>query len=339
MAIHTFASALEQVPADTLPHLLLGNGFSRACRDDIFNYGALFDRADFNSLSPLAREAFGILGTTDFEIVMRALRSAAELLRAYAPEHPNIGVRMREDAAGLREILVRAIAQSHPDHPGEIGSTKYAACRQFLSKFKNIYTLNYDLLLYWALMNTDLPPQVRFDDGFRTPEGGAGEYVTWDSDRHTQNVFYLHGALHIFDAKTEIQKYTWANTGIRLIDQIRAALVNDLYPIFVAEGESAQKFEHIQHSAFLSKAYRSFQAIGGTLVVYGHAMAPNDDHVIRLIGRGRKVKQLIVGLYGDPESDSNRAIRIKVDELKAMRPAAKPLDAVFFDAASAQVWG
>jgi hypothetical protein len=236
-------------------------------------------------------------------------------------------------------MLVRAIAQSHPDHPGEIASAKYAACRQFLAQFKNIYTLNYDLLLYWALMNADLPPEVRFDDGFRTPESGVEEYVTWDSDRYAQNVFYLHGALHIFDARTEIQKYTRSNTGIRLIDQIRAALTNDLYPIFVAEGESTQKFEHIQHSAFLSKAYRSFQAISGTLVVYGHSMAPNDDHVIRLIGRGKKVKQLIVGLYGDPESDSNRAILLKVEQLKAMRPATKPLEALFFDAASAHVWG
>ena len=93
-SLPTFATVLESVPDGTTPHLLLGNGFSRACRDDVFNYGALFERADFNSLSPLAREAFGILSTTDFEVVMRALKSAAQLLRAYAPSHPEIAADM-----------------------------------------------------------------------------------------------------------------------------------------------------------------------------------------------------------------------------------------------------
>lgn len=61
-------------------HALLGNGFSRACRDDIFAYGALFDRADFSALSTSAREAFDALSTHDFEIVVHTLRQAARLL-------------------------------------------------------------------------------------------------------------------------------------------------------------------------------------------------------------------------------------------------------------------
>lgn len=259
MPLVTFEGALERVRDGRVPHLLLGNGFSRACREDIFAYTALFDRADFNRLSPLARQSFDLLGTTDFEVVMRALRDAAPLMAIYAPDRPDIGRRFQEDADGLREVLVRAIADNHPGYPGEIVPERYAACRRFLSRFDNIYTLNYDLLLYWAVMQSEIPPPVRSDDGFRTPEEGEQEYVTWEPGRHAQNIHYLHGALHIFDASTEVQKYTWTNTGIRLIDQIRAALNNGLYPIFVAEGESAQKFERIRHSDFLSKAYRSFR--------------------------------------------------------------------------------
>jgi hypothetical protein len=187
-------------------------------------------------------------------------------------------------------------------------------------------------------MQSELPPPVRSDDGFRTPEDGEQEYVTWEPGRHAQNIHYLHGALHIFDAGIEVQKYTWTNTGIRLIDQIRAALNNGLYPIFVAEGESTHKFERIRHSDFLSKAYRSFQEIGNALFIYGHAMAPNDDHIIRLIGRG-KVTQLFVGLYGDADSEGNRLIKRRVENLQGMRPPRRPLEASFFDASSAHVWG
>ena len=64
-------------------HALLGNGFSRACRDDIFAYGALFDRADFAALSGSARAAFDALATRDFEVVIGALRQGSRLLPLY----------------------------------------------------------------------------------------------------------------------------------------------------------------------------------------------------------------------------------------------------------------
>ena len=336
--LQTFGTALGHVRGGGAPHLLVGNGFSRACREDIFAYGALFDRADFARLSPLARRSFDALETRDFEIVMRALRSAARLLALYAPRDRQLAARMTEDANGLREVLVRAIADNHPAWPGEIPAERYAACRRFLSHFRNIYTLNYDLLLYWALMHDEIPPQVGTDDGFRTPDEGEPEYVTWEPGRHGQNIYYLHGALHVFDGGTEVQKYTWSNTGVRLIDQIRAALDNGLYPIFVAEGESAHKFERIRHSDFLSKAYRSFQEIRNALFVFGHAMAPNDEHIIRLLGRG-KISQLFVGLYGDPNGDQNQFIRRTAERLRGMRPARRPLTVEYYDAASARVWG
>ena len=141
MRLLTFKQALAAVRDGKTPHLLLGNGFSRAYRDDIFAYGALFDRADFNALSPLAREAFAILATTDFEVVMRALRDAARLIRLYAPDHPDLAARMVEDVTGLREVLVRAIANNHPAWPGQIADDQYAACKRFLAHFANLYTL------------------------------------------------------------------------------------------------------------------------------------------------------------------------------------------------------
>lgn len=246
---------------------------------------------------------------------------------------------MRRDADALREVLVRAIADNHPAWPGEISSQSYTACRHFLAHFKNIYTLNYDLLLYWALMQDEIdPPQLRSDDGFRTSIENGEEYVTWESGRHGQNIFYLHGALHVFDAGTEVQKYTWANTGVRLIEQVRAALQTNRYPIFVAEGESSHKLVRIRHSDFLAKAYRSFQEIGNALFVFGHSMAQSDDHILRLICRG-KIKQLFVGLYGDEDSEQNLFIRRRVEQLQGMRGTRKRLEVEYYDARSARVWG
>src|SRR3546814_6226682 len=58
---------------------------------------------------------------------------------------------------------------------------------------------------------------------------------------HGQRVHYLHGALHLFDAGAELQKYTWVNTGKPLLEQAREAMGADKFPLFVAEGRSDER--------------------------------------------------------------------------------------------------
>lgn len=246
---------------------------------------------------------------------------------------------LREDANSLKNVLVQAIAGNHPDHPDAVTEIQYKACRQFLGHFETMYTVNYDLLLYWTLMRKEHPPEIKCDDGFRQPDDGPQDYVTWEPDNiKQQNVHYLHGALHIFDSPTEVQKYTWANTGVRLIVQIRDALERDLYPLFVSEGESAQKLEHINHSGFLSKASRSFVSIGGSLFIYGHSLDANDDHIIRLIPKSN-VKQLFVSIYGDEKSEDNKRIIKRAMGLPLERRKKTSLDVYFYRSDSANVWG
>lgn len=326
-------------------HALLGNGFSRACRDDIFSYGALFDRADFSDLSSYCREAFTALETTDFEVVIKALKSAAVLLNTYEPEASDIVALMQSDAEKLREVLVRAIAGSHPAWPGEIARESYVACRSFLSNFERVYTLNYDLLLYWAYMQDELEPALECDDGFRKPDEPQ-DYVTWEVENsYEQKIYYLHGALHLFDAGSELQKYTWLNTGVRLIDQVRAALAASKYPLFVSEGTSTEKLERIKHSGYLHRGLASMPKVTGSMFVYGLSFAENDDHVLRMIEIG-KIDHLYVSLFGDPDADANvliveRAMKL-VENRKARnagRRRPQELQIEFYSAQSARVWG
>ncbi len=336
----SFQDAIAQ--AKGKKHALLGNGFSRACRNDIFAYDKLFERADFTKLSPSAKDAFEVLETTDFEIVMEALKRASKLVKLYTnKEHSDLAEQFEKDSDGLREVLVSAIADSHPERPGDINLEQYQACRQFLANFDDIYSINYDLLLYWALMQDEIKPEVGHDDGFRQPDEGPQPWVSWDSSAHGQNVYYLHGALHIYEAGSEIQKYTWCNTKLALIDQVRTALEDEKYPLFVAEGSSDQKMARIIRSSFLGRAYRSFENIGGSLYAYGLSMAESDAHILRAIARS-KVEKLFVSVYGDPDEDANRAMIERASRLPEDRQAArrrKKLDVVFYDAAKAKVWG
>jgi hypothetical protein len=336
--ILTFHEALKNSETAKHRHLLLGNGFSIACRPDIFVYGKLFERANFADNSR-ARKVFDALGTSDFERVIRALRDYSRINPVYAPNGAGAQEASLADADALREVLVRTIASSHPERPADIAPAEYECCKKFLSNFERIFTLNYDLLLYWALMQDGIKPEVKCDDGFRKPDGGAdADYVSWEPENiHGQNIYYLHGALHVFDAGVEIQKYTWVNTGVALIDQIRDALNHNFFPLFVAEGTSAEKMQRIKHSDFLSKAYRSFIPIQGALFLYGHSLSEADGHILRLIAKGQ-MSQLYVSIYGDPETASNKAIMQKGQGLVAQRSGKRPLSVYFFDAKSAQVW-
>src|SRR5262249_23680520 len=148
----------------------------------------------------------------------------------------------------------------------------------------------------------------------------------------------LHGALHIFDADHELKKYTWVRTGIRLIDQIRVALEDGLYPLIVAEGTSREKMSKILHSMYLSRGYRSFAKIHHNLFIYGLSFSENDHHWFELIRKGN-VKSLFISLHGDPESEGNRAIRNRANQIKAERGRRRPLAMNFFKAETARIWG
>jgi Domain of unknown function (DUF4917) len=338
MALYTFQEAIAEAQQYNKRHALLGNGFSIACRPKIFTYGKLYEQADFSKISPTAKLAFEALGTQDFERVIKVLRDSAQVIEAYgAPAE--LALRLRQDADGLRELLVQTIASSHPEWPGAIEDREYGACREFLNNFDCIYTLNYDLLLYWTKMHTAEGERPDSDDGFRTPEDDPeATYVVWEPGQsRSQSMWFLHGALHIFDSGTEVQKYTWSKTGVRLIDQIREALGKNYFPIFVSEGTSPEKYERIRHNDYLAKAYRSFESIQGALFIYGHSLAENDDHYLRCIRKG-KILHLYVGLYGDPNSDSNKFIIRRADQLSAGR-RGKALAVTYYDAASANVWG
>ena len=346
-------------------HLLLGNGFSIACCPEIFTYGSLFERADF-SRTPNLDKVFDVLGTNDFEKVIRALDDASKTVPIYADDisatnevvnevAKEMAKEMAKGALALKDILIHTIADNHPNIPNEIADMQFWACRKFLYYFLGnendkgkVYTLNYDLLLYWALMHDDMgfdePIELDTNDGFGRDENTDPDFVDWMGERipSQQRVHYLHGALHLFDAGSELQKYTWSNTALPLLEQARTAMLNDKFPLFVAEGASEQKLTKIKHSAYLYHSYKSFtqqmKQAKDALFIFGHKLDKTDDHILECIIEG-KIPQVYVSLYGDPESKENKRIRSSAKQLEARRGDKNPLKVEFFDADSANIWG
>ncbi len=348
-----FSEAITDSRQFSKRHLLIGNGFSIACCPDIFHYGSLFSAADFSN-NPELVKVFEVLGTQDFEIAIKNLEAGALLAGIYPPGHADAAGKMLADANALKEILLTAIAENHPDVPSDISHDKFWACRRFLSRFLGqqndgqVFSLNYDLLLYWTLMHEDSPFATAIDlvtnDGFGNDEDDPmADYVVWQGEvaAHSAKVHFLHGALHLFDAGTELQKFTWVRTNDRLIDQARRAINDNKYPLFVTEGSSAQKKAKIRHNAYLYQGFKQLTANAQQgrhcFFVLGHSLADNDDHILRRFGTGR-FKKLYVSLFGNPGSPSNQQIIAKANTLTAMRPDKFPLEVAFYDAATANPW-
>lgn len=348
----TFEAAIEESTSFAKRHLLLGNGFSIACRADIFHYGSLFAQADFSGC-PEAASVFALLGTQDFEVAIRALENAALIAPAYVSSGVGAIAKMRAHAAALKEILIQTIAGNHPAVPPEIDDAKFWACRAFLGHFLatggQVFTLNYDLLLYWTLMHDDnpfgTPVNLAKNDGFGNDEDDPdAEYVVWQGEvgAHDARVHFLHGALHLFDSGSELKKYTWVRKGVPLVEQAREAIDNNAYPLFVAEGTSAQKKAKIRHNAYLYQGFKQFTANVRTgthcFFIFGHSLAANDDHILTRMARG-KFRKLYVGIYGDPLAEDNQRMMNRANELSVQRNAKSPLDVTFYDASTAKVWG
>lgn len=351
--IITFEEALALSRVYKKRHLLLGNGFSIAYKHDIFTYRSLLEEADFTGI-PEVRRVFDALDTVDFEMIIRTLQESAKLLSVYGA-NPGLQKKIEDHSEQLKTLLVQTIAGKHPEGPFDVQEEQYQNVRKFLSHFigenaeGNIYTLNYDLLLYWAVMHeeSEMPIVLEKSDGFGKEDGNEdADYVIWhgETNAHSQRLHYLHGALHLFDAGKELKKFTWINTGKRLIEQARQAMDEGMYPLFVAEGNSEQKLTKIKHSGFLYHSFKSFTTMMSTgthcLFVYGHSLAANDMHILHKIASG-KVPQVFISIYGDVNSSTNKAIVATANYLieeRARLNVKHPLSVTYYDAETANVW-
>lgn len=326
-------------------HLLLGNGFSIAC-DPLFCYGSLFDYAANNGLSERVKAVFAYLGTNNFEGVMRLLQHGSWLTEHYAGSAGKpTAIAMAEDLASVKNSLVSALTRTHFARPYDVNDARLATCRAFLEPFFNVFTLNYDLLLYWVCMSD--PRLMRRDCFGASDDEPDAKYVVFN-DRlgGNQGILFIHGALHLYAAGGEVRKHTWSRTGIPLIDSIRAALDVGNYPLFVAEGMAQKKKEQIEASSYLSYCLGKLGRIKGPLVIYGWAMGQSDQHILDTIAYNADLPTLYVGLYGDPESESNRATRAAADAVVAQRreyiarhgSRGEPLEIKHFDSATVPAW-
>jgi hypothetical protein len=339
MKLHTFSECLEIAEKSSgKNHLLLGNGFSISLFPEIFNYKKLADEIKSEKI----KNIFKSFNTNDFEYVLRKLTDALEVTKLYK-ESKKLTKEIEEDAENLKKILIDAISKCHPLNPKSISEEQYFSCRNFLNNFSGkIYTLNYDLILYWVLMHflDDEENRLPCDDGFRT-SGENEDVISWEIGReHDQNINYIHGALHIFSKNDEITKYTWRNKDSSIIEQVRESLQNSNYPVFITEGNNKHKIARINANSYLGRSISSLKSIRGNLFIFGHSLRGEDDHIFNIINevKGKKsngVSNVFVSVYGDINTKDNQQI---VNKIKKWERDYDRRKYYIYEASSAKVW-
>lgn len=324
--MQTFQEAIDSIDEGSKPSVLLANGFSQAWNAQIFNYESLLQAADFRDRDAVIRYLFECLETFDFEAVSKHLTAAETVLNVYDSDSPLIE-RIVSDREVLKNSLINAISNTHPDLPRDITDEQYVAVRTFLSQFNQIFSINYDLLFYWARNKRGLAPEnYSTDDGFRAQ-------CRWEGNGTDQEVHFLHGGLHIYDTGRYIKKHACTDEGDTIIEQVRENLEHGNFPLFVSEPTHEKKKQRIDHNPYLSYCFKALGDLRGSLFIHGHSMDENDKHIFDKIKESR-VSKVFVSIYGDEYTAAN--MRTRANAIAFLQGGGKSVE--FYQAESAPVW-
>jgi hypothetical protein len=295
--------------------LLLGNGASRTVWDK-FGYSSLYEAAQSvqmeHQLSPKDITIFKAMDNTeDFERVLAALWVTQTICNALNQDVEAV----RERYESIQQALIETVKAVHV--PWEYISDKvlpklYSA----ILPYQVIYTTNYDLLLYWAIM-TEYPP--KFKDYFWSENDSFD--IDYANLFHTEDrsILYLHGALHLVRSTLSGKTRKLTATSRNLLTQFGQSLNSGETPLFVTEGRPHDKLASIRSSDYLSFAYEQFANHEGNLVIFGHSLGDSDQHLINAMKHW--VNRTIAVSMRPSANDPNRVIEYKA-KIKRQLPQA-----------------
>lgn len=282
------------------PSILLGNGFSISLFEK-FAYDSLYKVAE--SIMPLfsldLKEIFKELDTNDFEKVLANLAITQRLIKHYKTD---ISEKITSDLDKIKKLFIESLAKIHPPNQNILTNETKSKVRSFLSNFSQIFTTNYDLLLYWIIMSDELD---KFDlprnDGFKRLSNE--KRLTW-SNSAEQKIHFLHGALHFF-VEDHLYKLERKENS-KLTDEISKKIDEELLPLIILEGKSKQKLATINKTPYLLHSYKQLKTIDTALFILGSSLNEHSDrHIIDAITQNEKIKTIFFGLYNSRENEKD----------------------------------
>lgn len=279
--------------------LLLGNGLSISVWPD-FAYESLFE----NFLSGLTagdQAAFRTFDTTNFEFILESIYRAIHVNDAFGIDADPLRVK----GATLQEGLIRSVEAVHP-RATALNWGRIEALSQQLDLFGDVFTTNYDCLLYHVIMMSrdrhESDDRVRpYNDYFwKTWDDDYLEFQDYQNYAKYKHIYYLHGAVFLF-RKWYTDLKVRRSGGAELIDRVALAVRGGQVPLFISEASAEDKRQAIYRSEYLNFALRTLRERRDSLVSFGFSWADVDDHIATAVKAG--TRRVAVSLFRGSRTD------------------------------------
>jgi hypothetical protein len=272
------------------PSLLVGNGLSINVWSG-FSYDRLYDEA---TLDTAAAQLFAELRTSNFEHVLEVLMHAELVLDALGRS----AARATRLYRSVRDSLFETVRAVHVPWALVPTATLNQIARA-LNEHDRIFSTNYDLIPYWALMETS---EVRIADFF------WGDHNTFDPSETEvfsgySALYFIHGGVHLWQSDRSGRTGKWTRNGGGLLQL--ATLFSghpDRRPLFVSEGSARAKRRTIRRSDYLSFALESLRDDEENTVIFGAALGSQDDHIAAALRSGPRRRIAVALLPDRPEA-------------------------------------
>lgn len=304
--------------------ILVGNGASIVVWPK-FHYNSLFavatSEAVEHQLTDDDRALFDAFKTRNFEHVLASLKTAGQVAEALDVEFPVVEARYDSIQRGLFE----AVHAVHVEWD-YVSKRTIPELFEILRRYKYVYSTNYDLLLYWASMHEGGPPFLDYFWG-ENKSFEVTDTEIWATRERWTRILFIHGGIHLRRLRGGGTRKVVAEHG-SILEQFSTAYSDEESPLLVSEGDSEDKLSSIRSSDYLTFAHQMLATHEGGLVIFGHSLSNEDDH---LVAPMRTWRGSPIAISMRPTDDEDALIQAK-DRYRSRLSPMK--DVVFFDAST-----
>lgn len=265
----------DYIEKNNVQHILLGNGFCHQI-SSAFHWNNI------------------IVGCSEI----------LDLQTKYNEQNLEILLKKCQTRAEKNHVIENFISYFSTNHPNGILTNAYTIknyrCLIETLKMKSIFTINYDLSLYWLIVE-----EARNNDTYRDGFSKTGFLEYYLKNYKGTSLYYLHGAVFIYhNNKTEL-KYIYESQQIdnqifsikSITSQIRAT---HHIPVYVFESTSEIKKSQIAKFKYLKFCFEQLKKITGNICIYGTSIGNEsavDKHIIFQILANDNINMIHLGIH------------------------------------------
>ena len=151
---------------------------------------------------------------------------------------------------------------------------------------------------YFSMESSDGNDNWIMYDGFHE---GKSKSFTWEKARG-QNIFYLHGALHIYRERNE---NTVRKIAVKRMDTLRTQILShiDAHSTLDCIFKNKEKLSDIKKNKYLNDCLEQLKNISGNIFLYGIGLGKNDNHVWSSIQNNSNIKNIYISVYSDDSDE------------------------------------